>query len=117
MTSTVSERIAAVTPAARGPRDVAAPQPAGLLAAGAFEALVCVRTGPGTSPQQFVSYLAGEPTAVQVWMVAADIDVIVRLACPSLSALETVVARMRHQGGAEQTVTHLVLPQGPEPAG
>jgi hypothetical protein len=44
-----------------------------------------------------------------VWRVAADIDVVVRLHCPSLAALEAVVARMRHDGGAEHTVTHLVL--------
>ena len=79
-------------------------------AATGFEALVCVRTGPTTCPERFVAFLADEPTVAQVWRVAADIDVVVRINCPSLAALEAVVARMRHDGGAEHTVTHLVLP-------
>jgi Lrp/AsnC ligand binding domain len=74
-----------------------------------YEALVCIRTGPTTSPERFVAYLADEPTVVQLWRVAADIDVVVRINCPNLAALEAVVARMRHSGGAEHTVTHLVL--------
>lgn len=68
-----------------------------------------VRTGPATSPQRFAAYLAVEPTVSKVWLVAADIDVIVALTCPSLTELEAVVARMRHHGGADHTVTHLVL--------
>jgi Lrp/AsnC ligand binding domain len=79
-----------------------------------FEALVWVRTGPTTSPEQFVAYLANEPAVAQVWRVGADIDAVVRLTCASLSDLEAVV-RMRHRGGAEHTVTHLVLPAATEP--
>jgi hypothetical protein len=77
--------------------------------AGELEALVCVRTGPTTSPEQFVAYLTGEPTVAQVWRVAADIDAVVRVVCSGLAELEAVVARMRHLGGAEHTATHLVL--------
>lgn len=75
-----------------------------------FEALVWVRTRPATSPERFVAYLADEPAVAQVWRVGADIDAVVHLTCPSLSDLEAVVVRMRHRGGAEYTVTHLVLP-------
>jgi hypothetical protein len=70
---------------------------------------VCVRTGPSASPEQFAAYLAVEPTVTKVWLVAADIDAVVALTCASLTELEAVVARMRHHGGAEHTVTHLVL--------
>jgi hypothetical protein len=82
-----------------------------------FEALVCVRTGPGTSPEEFAAYLRAEPAVAQVWRVAADIDAVVRVACPSLAELDAVVARMRHVGGAAQTVTYLVLPPGGARAG
>jgi hypothetical protein len=75
-----------------------------------FEALVCVRTEAGTSPEQFAAYLRAEPAVVQAWRVAADIDAVVRLACMSLAELDAAVGRMRHLGGAEQTVTYLVLP-------
>jgi hypothetical protein len=80
---------------------------------GGFEAIVFVRTGPSMSPTEFVRWVMRDSTVIQVWRVAADIDVVVRLSCPSLAALEAVVARMRHDGGAEHTVTHLVLPADP----
>ena len=116
VTSAISDRI--VMPSQlrrRHPRDTTA-QPADMLLATGIEALVCVRTGPATSPERFAGYLATEPSVVEAWQVAADIDVIVRLACPSLTELEAVVARMRHLAGAEHTVTHLVLPSGITPA-
>jgi hypothetical protein len=91
-----------MAPTARGTRTS--------FAAAAIEAIVCVRTGPATSPEEFVTYLAAEPAVEQVWRVAADIDAIVRLTCSSLAELEGVVARMRHHGVAEHTATHLVLP-------
>ena len=74
-----------------------------------FEALVCVRTDAHTSPDRFVAYLREEPAVVQAWRVAADIDAVVRVACASLAELDAAVGRMRHLGGAEQTVTYLVL--------
>ena len=78
---------------------------------------MCVRTGPGTSPGEFAAYARAEPAVAQVWRVAADIDAVVRLVCSSLADLDAVVARMRHHGGAEQTVTYLVLPSRAEPVG
>ncbi len=74
-----------------------------------FEALVCVRTDAHTPPDRFVAYLREEPAVVQAWRVAADIDAVVRLECTSLADLDAAVGRMRHLGGAEQTVTYLVL--------
>jgi hypothetical protein len=56
---------------------------------------VCVRTGAGTSPEQFAEYLREEPAVVQVWRVAADIDAVVRLACASLGELDAAVSRMQ----------------------
>jgi hypothetical protein len=91
-----------------------APRRAAALAP-AIEALVCVRTAAGTDPADFAACLAAEPAVAQVWRVAADIDAVVRLACASLAELDAVVARMRHRGGAAQTVTYLVLPAGTEP--
>jgi hypothetical protein len=85
-------------------------EPAGAVLAPAIEALVCVRTAAGTAPADFAAYLCTEPAVVQLWRVAADIDAVVRLACASLADLDAVVARMRHHGGAAQTVTYLVLP-------
>jgi hypothetical protein len=73
------------------------------------EALVCVRTDAVTSAEEFVAYLRAEPAVRQAWRVAADIDVIVRLSCESLAAIDDAVSRMRHLGGAEHTVTYLVL--------
>jgi hypothetical protein len=35
---------------------------------------------------------------------------VVRLACASLAELDAAVSRMRHLGGAEHTMTYLVLP-------
>jgi hypothetical protein len=81
----------------------------GTIAVG-IEALVCVRTAARTDPAQFAAYLRTEPAVAQVWRVAADIDAVVRIACLSLVDLDAVVARMRHYGGAAQTVTYLVLP-------
>jgi Lrp/AsnC ligand binding domain len=74
-----------------------------------FEALVCVRTDAHTPPDRFVAYLREEPAVVQAWRVAADIDAVVRLECTSLAELDAAVGRMRHLGGAEHTVTYLVL--------
>src|SRR5262245_47030299 len=74
-----------------------------------FEALVCVRTDAHTSPDRFVAYLREEPAVVQAWRVAADIDAVVRLECTTLADLDAAVGRMRHLGGAEHTVTYLVL--------
>lgn len=74
-----------------------------------FEALVCVRTDAHTSPDRFVAYLREEPAVVQAWRVAADIDAVVRLECTTLAELDAAVGRMRHLGGAEHTVTYLVL--------
>jgi hypothetical protein len=81
-----------------------------------FEALVCVRIDAGTSPEQFAAYLRAEPAVLQAWRVAADIDAVVRLACVSLAELDAAVGRMRHLGGAQQTVTYLVLPPVPSSA-
>lgn len=74
-----------------------------------IEALVCVRTDAHTPPDRFVAYLREEPAVIQAWRVAADIDAVVRLECPSLTDLDAAVGRMRHLGGAEHTVTYLVL--------
>jgi Lrp/AsnC ligand binding domain len=74
-----------------------------------FEALVCVRTDAHTAPDRFLAYLREEPSVAQAWRVAADIDAVVWLVCTSLADLDAAVARMRHLGGAEHTVTHLVL--------
>src|SRR5215475_12074513 len=74
-----------------------------------LEALVCVRTDPHTSPDRLMAYLREEPAVVQAWRVAADIDAVARLECATLAELDAAVGRMRHLGGAEHTVTYLVL--------
>jgi hypothetical protein len=84
-------------------------RPAGASEAARFEALVCVRTDARTPPDRFVAYLREEPSVVQAWRVAADIDAVVRLECTTLADLDAAVGRMRHLGGAEHTVTYLVL--------
>ena len=70
---------------------------------------MCVRTDARTPPDRFVAYLREEPAVIQVWRVAADIDAVVRLECASLAELDAAVGRMRHLGGAEHTLTYLVL--------
>jgi hypothetical protein len=85
------------------------PRPDRATEAAPFDALVCVRTDAHTSPDRFLAYLREEPAVVQAWRVAADIDAVVRLACTSLADLDAAVGRLRHLGGAEHTVTYLVL--------
>ena len=70
---------------------------------------MCVRTDAHTAPDRFLAYLREEPAVAQAWRVAADIDAVVWLECASLADLDAAVARMRHLGGAEHTVTYLVL--------
>ncbi|WP_329109908.1 Lrp/AsnC ligand binding domain-containing protein [Micromonospora sp. NBC_01699] len=74
-----------------------------------IEALVCVRLAASTVGGRFARHLRTDPRVVAAWWVAADIDLMVRLSCTSLTELNIAVADLRLRGGATETVTHLLL--------
>jgi hypothetical protein len=73
------------------------------------EALVSVRLAPTAAGQQLLEHLRSQPGVVGAWWIAADIDAVVLLRCPSMPLLRRAIADLRLRGGAETTDAHVIL--------
>jgi DNA-binding Lrp family transcriptional regulator len=83
------------------------PGPGRRGAAAGLAALVRVRLAPGAGRADFEARLRAEAGVAEAWRLAGDCDFEVRLACPSLAALDAALTRLREAGGI--TSTTLVL--------
>ncbi|MEV4136742.1 Lrp/AsnC ligand binding domain-containing protein [Dactylosporangium sp. NPDC049742] len=75
-----------------------------------LQALVFVRLADPT-PVPFERFLSGTDGVVAAWHVIGDVDLAVQVHCPDLVALDRLLTRMRTEGGAVSTTTHLVVRQ------
>ncbi|WP_433294259.1 hypothetical protein ACQP2F_32640 [Actinoplanes sp. CA-030573] len=75
----------------------------------AHEALVSIRLAPTAAGQQLLEHLRSQPGVVNAWWIAADIDAMVLLRCPSMPLLHQAITDLRLRGGAETTDVHSIL--------
>jgi Lrp/AsnC family leucine-responsive transcriptional regulator len=73
------------------------------------QAVVHVRLSPATRPADFERYLAFVPGVLDAWLVTGDADYQLRMASHDLGELDRTLGDLRSRGGAEHTVTRLLL--------
>ncbi|HTJ40430.1 MAG TPA: Lrp/AsnC ligand binding domain-containing protein [Dactylosporangium sp.] len=76
--------------------------------AGEVQAVVLVRTvDPGAARlERLLRRVRGVSAA---WYLAGDADLLLLVSCQSLPELRRLISRLRIEGGATATTTHLVL--------
>ncbi|MGH3390256.1 MAG: Lrp/AsnC ligand binding domain-containing protein [Actinomadura sp.] len=75
----------------------------------AVEAIVRIRLAAGVEPAAFEAWLRRQPVVSGAWALSGDHDYELRLACPGLQERTAELRCIRQRGGAEDTVTSLVL--------
>ncbi|WP_432971272.1 Lrp/AsnC ligand binding domain-containing protein [Dactylosporangium sp. CA-233914] len=77
---------------------------------GDIQAVVLVRAAdPGAA--RLERLLRDAPGVTTAWVLAGDADLLVLVSCRDLPELRRLLTRLRIEGGATSTATHLVLRQ------
>jgi hypothetical protein len=77
------------------------------------QAIARVRLAPGKPRQTFEWQLRAIPAVLSAMRVIGDVDYELRLACPGVTDLATVLTSLRGCGGVEVVSTALVLDEVP----
>ncbi len=80
---------------------------------GPVQAIVRVRLAPGKPRQAFEWQLRAIPAVLSAVCVIGEVDYELRLACPDVADLATVLTGLRGCGGVEVVSTALVLGEVP----
>jgi len=82
-----------------------------------LDAIIDVRLGLATTPEEFEQQVAALPAVREVAFVTGRFDYQVRVACTDADDLDRTVRILRREAGAAQTETRIVLRStAPEPA-
>lgn len=101
MTRTKDRRTGRAAPRSGG----SSPEPPGAP----VQAIVRIRLAVAVQPEAFEAWLREQPVVSGAWALSGDHDYEVRLTCLSLRDLTAELRSMRQDGGAEDTVTCLLL--------
>jgi DNA-binding Lrp family transcriptional regulator len=78
-------------------------------AGNAVKAMIDVRFATDSNMEKIASEIGTWPGILRVWEVTGDSDLVVMADVESTAALNDIVDRIRHLGGAESTRSRLIL--------